>query len=319
MSKRRRFRRSLAVLILLVLVLVGGWTGAWYLLAGRLADHLASWESQAQAAGFTIRHDPPVRTGWPMAAGIRLTNVSVQVSRSYLPGGGVWQAGQVTLALDIRHTGNLFIGIDGRQSVTLGQNPPIAFQAQTMTALAALLPGDRLGLIRGNASAILAAWPAGSGKVQPVSIASIAAALNAAGPDLTLAAQLHDIGLPRSHMAALGNPAFLSFDTVVSGLPAKPSLTLRAFHLDDGPLTLNATGQFDLAADRKLQGMVNVTAQGLDQAMLTLAEAKVMTKPEARAMTAVASLVMAPNRAAPLILDDGLVRLGPIPLFRWPQ
>ncbi|MCB8875119.1 DUF2125 domain-containing protein [Acidisoma silvae] len=319
MSKRRRFRRAFLVLIFLLLVLVGGWTGVWYLLAGRLADNLTAWESQAQAAGFVIRHDPPVRTGWPMAAGIRLTHVSVEADQAALPGGAVWQAAQVTLARDIRHSGDLFIGIDGRQSIALGHKPPVAFQAQKMAALAALLPDGRLGLIQGNASAILAAWPAGEGKVQPVSITAMAAALQADGPETVLAMQLQGIGLPRSHMGALGNPKFLSFDTVISGPSAAPQLALCAFTLEDGPLTLNATGRLALAARQKPKGLLSVSAKGLNVALEKLADEKVMTRAEARAMGAVAGLVMTADMPAALSLDDGLVRLGPIPLFRWPQ
>lgn len=319
MSKRRRFRRFVAVLILLLLVLAGGWTAIWYLVAGQLADRLAGWERTAAAAGITIRHDPPVRTGWPMAAGIRLTHVSVQGGEGYFPGGGTWRADQVVLAQDIRHVHDLFIGIDGRQSVTIGHRAPIAFQAQKMTALAALLPGGGLGLVQGNASAILAAWPAGGGRVAPVSIGSLAAAVNVDGGPLTVAAQLRDITLPRSHMAALGNPALLSFDGMVTGTAAAPHLALRAFTLEDGPLVMKATGQFELAHDRKPRGRLAVSAIGLEQGLQRLAQAKVMTMAEARALGGVASLVMAPNRPAPLTLDDGLVRLGPIPLFHWPQ
>lgn len=319
MSKRRRFRRFVAVLILLLLVLAGGWTAIWYLVAGQLADRLASWERSATAAGITIRHDPPVRTGWPMAAGIRLTHVSVQGGDAYLPGGGSWQADQVVLAQDIRHVHDVFIGIDGRQSVTLGHRPPIAFQAQKMAALGALLPGGGLGLVQGSASAILAAWPAGGGRVQPVTIASVAAAVNADDASLTVAAQLHGVGLPRSHIAALGNPALLSFDAVVAGTARDPRLTLRAFTLEDGPLVVKATGRFDRAIDRKPRGKLAVTATGLEQGLQRLAVGKVMTMAEARALGGVAALVMAPNRPASLSLDDGLVRLGPIPLFRWPQ
>lgn len=319
MSKRRRFRRFFAVLILLLLVVAGGWTAIWYLAAGRLADRLAGWERAAAAAGVTIQHDPLVRTGWPMAAGIRLTHVSIQGGADYLAGGGTWQADQVVLARDIRHVHDLFIGIDGRQSVTIGHRPPIAFQAQKMTALGALRPGGGLGLVQGSASAILAAWPASAGRFLPVSIASVAAAVNAGDASLTLAAQLHDIGLPRSHMAALGNPALLAVDGVVTGTVAMPRLVLRAFTLEDGPLVVKATGQFDRAGDRKPHGTLAVTATGLDQGLQRLAAAKVMTVAEARALGGVADLVMAPNRPASLTLDDGLVRLGPIPLFRWPQ
>lgn len=319
MSKRRRFRRAFLVLILLLLVLAGGWTGVWYLLAGRLADRLALWDQQAQAAGFTIHHDAPVRTGWPMAAGIRLTHVTVQADDATLPGGVTWQAAQVTLARDIRHAGDLFIGVDGRQSLAIGARAPIAFQAKKMAALAAMLPSGGLGLIQGSATAILVAWPAGPGRVQPVSISAMAAALQSQGDATVIAAQLHDIGLPPSHMAALGTPSLLAFDGVIAGSAAERRLDLRTFTLADGPLTLKAAGQFTQAAGLRPQGSLAVTATGFDQALLKLAAAKVMTAAEARAMTAVASLVMPPNHPATLTLHDQHVSLGPIPLFRWPQ
>jgi hypothetical protein len=346
MSKRRRYRRSLAVLILLLILLCGAWTGVWYFAAGRMADRLAAWEQSATAAGFTIRHDPPVKTGWPMAAGIRLAHFSITGGGAYLPGGLSWQAGQVTLARDIRHLGVVFIGVDSRQLLQIGARPPIAFQARRMMAQAGLLPGNQLGLIQAHATGVLAAWPAGQGKPLPVSIAEVAAAVRADGaaapdqPALIVAAELHDIGLPRSHMAALGNPRLLSFDADLSGPVPPPAagqspagatrawaaaggrLTLRAFQLVDGPLTLGGKGHLQLTPDLEPRGALTLDARGLGPALDRLAEARVMTAPEARAMKAVTSL-LAPRQNEPLVapftLDKGLVRLGTIPLFHWPQ
>ncbi len=344
MSKRRRFRRSLVVLTLLLILIGGAWTAVWFVVAGRVAGALAAWEAQARAAGFTIRHDPPVKTGWPMAAGIRLAHFSISGGRAYLPGGFSWAAGQVTVARDIRHLDVVFIGVDSRQLLQLAARPAIAFQAKRMMAEAELLPGGGFGLIQAHATGILAAWPVRGAAPLPVAIANMAAAVRmdaSAAPDrpaVILAAELHGIGLPRSHMAALGAPRLLSFDAALSGPVSPPggaqgsaaalwakaggSLSLRAFRLEDGPLTLSGTGRAELAPDLKPRAQLTLQARGLAPALNRLAAARVMTVPEAQAMTAVASL-LAPRPDEPLVapftLDNGLVRLGAIPLFRWPQ
>lgn len=343
MKTRRSLKRFLILLVLLLVVVAAGWTGAWYVVSGRLIAHEAAWEEARRAEGWTIRHDAPRRTGWPMAAGVAFDDLSVSGGQAYLPGGLAWTATSLTLALDIRHPNELSLAVSGRQSLSLAGRPPLAFQARRMRGAAALLPGDRLGLMQGEAEGVLAAVPVG-GKPAAASIARLALAAQfdggagAGAPALLLAGELHGIHLPPSHIAALGNPAQLAFDLAFSGpVPARAAqssaeanaaawsraggrMTLRRFHLQDGPLTLEAEGGFALDADLQIGGQVQARAQGLDQTLTRLAEAGVMTAPEARSMAAMFGLLahatgQGAALALPVSLHDGKVSLGPIPLL----
>ena len=198
MKKRRSLKRFLVVLLLLLAVAGAAWTGLWYLVSGRLIAHVLTWEEARRAEGWTISHAPPRRAGWPMAAGVRLAGLSVSGGRAYLPGGVTWTAGGLTLALDIRHPNALFLGATGRQSLVLGQGPALTFQAKRFTGRAALLAGDRLGLMQFEVRGLLAGWPTGAGR-KPVAIHHLAAAVrvdggaDAAGEAVALAAELHGI------------------------------------------------------------------------------------------------------------------------------
>jgi len=347
MKKRRSLKRFLVLLILLLLVAGGAWTGIWYIVSGRLITHVLAWEQARQAEGWTIRHDPPRRTGWPMAAGVALANVSLSGGSAYVPGGMRWAAGSITLALDIRHPNALSLAVTGRQVLTIDSGQPLAFQAKRFTGQAALLPGDRVGLMQFAAEDLLAAVPGQDphqGQVRPASIARLAAALrfhaaaDAKAPALAVAAEFHDIRLPPSHMAALGNPSLLAFDLAFSGpvpvqaaaasaakngaawVRAGGSMTLNRFHLADGPLTLDAQGLFGLDSSLRPEGQVTVQARGLGPTLDRLAARHVMTVPEARAMIAVLGILTPASGtgvlAAPVTLHDGDVNLGPIPLLR---
>lgn len=345
MKKRRSLKRFLLLFMLLLVLAGGGWTGVWYVVSGRLISHVLAWEQARQEEGWTIRHDPPRRTGWPMAAGVTLGNVSLSGGSAYVPGGMTWGAGALTLALDIRHPNDLSLAVSGRQTLGLGQNRPLLFQARRFTGQAALLPGDRLGLMQFAAEDLLAAVPGQNQKqVRPASIGRLAGALRfdgAAGagqPALAMAAEFHDIHLPPSHMAALGDPSLLSFDLAFSGpLPPQAAsgsavangaawaragghLTLNRFHLADGPLTLDAQGLFGLDPTLLPDGQAKIQARGLALALDRLAAKHVMTVPEARAMIAMLDLLTPASGSgvltAPVTLHDGDVNLGPIPLLR---
>ena len=348
MSKRRSLRRSLAVLILLLILLGAGWTGLWYLVAGRLAAHVASWEQQERAQGWTIAHGTPRRTGWPMAAGITLPDVSVSGGAQYLPGGVAWQTGSVTLALDIRHPNALFIGINGRESLKVAGGPTMPFQATKFIGRMALLPGDRPGLVQLHAMDLLVALTKADGTPEPFSIGELAAAVQADGradaqaDALVVAATMTDVDLPPNLLPGFARSLqTAAFDIAISGpLPAGGtaadapaataaawqkaggSLALRLLHVADGRLTLDGQGRFQLDAFLRPAGSMTVTVAGLDETLDRLAKNGVLSRQEAIAITAMLGLMMRPPEPhllqAPLSLREGLVSLGEIPVVRLP-
>jgi hypothetical protein len=347
MSKRRRLRRFLAVLILPLILLAVGWTAIWYVMAGRVAAHVLAWEQQQRAQGWTIIHGPPRRGGWPMAAGVTLPRIAISGGAQYLPSGLVWQAGALTVALDIRHLGALYWGVTGRQSLGFGKAPAIPFQATTFAGQVKLSPAARPPLFQLHAAGLIAAIMAADGTRQPLSIATLDAAeaadgtADVTGNALVLAATMTGVGLPPHLLPALGQHLLsLSFDMALSGpVPtegpapqpaalatawrnAGGSLALRAFHLEDGPLTVNGQGRFQLDAFLRPEGTAALHLGGLDETMDRLAENGTLTPLEARAIRAMLGLMMRPPGAdaldAPVSLRDGLISLGAIPLLRLP-
>ena len=347
MSKRRRLRRFLAVLILLAVIVVAGWTGLWYVIAGRLADHVLAWEQQQRSEGWTITQGTPSRTGWPMAAGIILPDVAVSGGDQYLRGGVAWRAAALTLALDIRHPNDLYLGMSGRQTVAAAGGPAVPFQAAKMAGRVALLPGDRPGLLQLSASGLIAAVTPAGGRPEPLSIARLDAAAHADGTAgasadaLTLAAQMTGVTLPAYLSPGIGRKMqSLSFNLALSGpVPAtagKPdpaatatvwrnaggSLALRALHLADGPLTVDTEGRFQLDGRLRPEGGLTVRVQGLDETIDGLAARHVLSRTEVRALLAMLGLMMRPPDPAilqaPLRLRGGVISLGPVPLVRLP-
>jgi hypothetical protein len=344
MRKRRRLWRFPAILILLLILLAAGWTGVWYVAAGRVSANLLAWERQQRAQGWTITHGQPRRTGWPMAAGVRLPGIRVSGGAQSMPGGLVWQAEGLTLAVDIRHLGKLYWGVIGRQSLAVAQGPAIPFQATTFAGQVALSPGDGARLLQLHAAGLIAAIRAADGTPQPLSVGTLDAAVSgdgaadAAGNALIVAARMTGVGLPPHLLPVLGRSLeSLSFDAAMSGpVPATPdpragatawrnaggSLALRALHLADGPLTLSGQGRFQLDAFLRPEGTVALHLAGLHDKVERLVAQGTLTRPEATAILAMLGLMMRPAGAdaldAPVSLRDGLISLGAIPLLRLP-
>jgi hypothetical protein len=352
MSKRRRLRRSLVALLLPAILLAVGWTGLWYVLAGRVAAQVMAWEQQQRGRGWVMTQGTPRRSGWPMAAGVTLPDVAISGGARLLPGGLAWHADSLKLAVDIRHLHDLYFGVTGRQTLSLAGAPAIPFQAAAFAGQLGLAPGPNAGLLQLHASGLIAAIATAGGRASPVPIAVLDAAVlaaGAAGADgqaLALAATASDIGLPPHLLPGLGRSVRrLSFDAAISGpLPASDaasdpvaaatawhraggSLALRALHLSYGPLTLDGAGQLQLDDALRPEGSVMLHVSGLDGTLDAFADHGTLTRPEARAIRAMLGLMMRPPGtdvpgadalAAPLSLHAGVVSLGAIPLFRAP-
>jgi hypothetical protein len=345
MGKRRRFRRVLAAIILVLILLGAGWTGLWFIIAGRLEDHLASWEQQQRAAGWVISHGAPSRTGWPMAAGITLPDIAITGAEGAIPGGLAWSAGALTLALDIRHPNDLFLAVAGKQQLRIMGSEPIPLQATKLIGRVTLLPGGRPGLIQLHATGVLAALDDGTpGGAVPLTIGDVAAALRVdvgaqAGWDAVAAAVTATaIGLPPRFARALGPTVqTLAFDAALSGpVPdaaeaaatakawrdAGGTFSLRLLHLLYGPLNIDGAGSFQLDATLRPAGSVTIHATGLAPSLDRLAVARDIPHSVAVAVKAMLGLLVTPPGAstgvldARLILRDGLISLGVVPLLR---
>ncbi|MBS7812428.1 DUF2125 domain-containing protein [Roseococcus pinisoli] len=101
-------KKWLAVLVVLIALAGGGAYFVWHEATARLEVELARWTRARTAEGWRITHAPPIHTGFPFSAGLRLDQL-----RAESPMGLGWQAERLTLALvpqDIRQLRVVFGG-----------------------------------------------------------------------------------------------------------------------------------------------------------------------------------------------------------------
>ncbi|WP_158806622.1 MULTISPECIES: DUF2125 domain-containing protein [unclassified Acidisoma] len=347
MRRRRPLRRVLAGLILLVLLAVAGWTGAWLWVADRMNTHLAAWEAEQRSAGWTIAHGTPTRAGWPFAAALILPDLNIVGPQNMVPGGITWTADRLTLALDIRHPDDLYLAATGRQTLAIAGSGPIPFAAERLVAHAALQPGGAPTAATFRARQLLAAFPNAAATPSSLAIADMVGTLSvdrSAGRDRAAIAMLvsaSDIDLPEKNGLGLGRRvAALAGAVGISGPTAMPggapmtlaawrdsggSLDLRLLRLDYGPLAASGEGQISLGATLQPEGTARLHATGVDAAIEYLIHSHVLKRPAATALRAMLGLLISPSASAtpsalnvPLTLKSGAVSLGSVPVLRVP-
>jgi hypothetical protein len=345
MRRRRPLRRVLAGLILLLLLAVAGWTGAWLWVADRMNTHLAAWEAEQRSAGWTIAHGTPTRAGWPFAAALILPDLNIVGPQNMIPAGITWTADRLTLALDIRHPNDLYLAATGRQSLNIAGSGPIPFAAERLVAHAALQPGGAPTAATFRARQLLAALP----NTQPSSlaVAELVGTLSVdrtAGRDraaIAVVFSASDIDLPEKNGLGLGRRvSALAGAAGMTGPTAMPdgspmtiagwrdgggSLDLRLLRLDYGPLAASGDGQIALGPTLQPEGKARLHAIGVDAAIEDLIHTRVLKRPAATALRAMLGLLIRPSTSAtpavmdvPLTLKSGIVSLGTVPVLRLP-
>ena len=73
----RRSGCGVPALLLLILVVVGGWSGYWFYLSSQIRQGLAQTETRLEAAGWRIAHGEPRIDGWPFRIQVVMDDVEV--------------------------------------------------------------------------------------------------------------------------------------------------------------------------------------------------------------------------------------------------
>lgn len=73
----RRSGCGIPGLFLLILLVVGGWSGYWFYLSSQIREGLAQTETRLEAAGWRIEHGEPRIDGWPFRIRVVLDDVEV--------------------------------------------------------------------------------------------------------------------------------------------------------------------------------------------------------------------------------------------------
>lgn len=73
----RRSGCGIPGLFLLILLVVGGWSGYWFYLSSQIRQGLAQTETRLEAAGWRIEHGEPRIDGWPFHIQVVMDDVEV--------------------------------------------------------------------------------------------------------------------------------------------------------------------------------------------------------------------------------------------------
>lgn len=322
----------------------------WRELERRVEQGLAQWVADERAAGWQVRIGATARRGYPLAARLLATDVSLEGGTDALPGGLAWHADQVALSIRLFDPRRLAIEPAGTGTLRLSLLPPIAYTAERIQAEIPFEPGAKahqLSVRADNLRAGLAPGGAGGQSEPRFTIGLLQAAADRApapapgAPALGLALSAEAIGLPAGAGRLLGGHiSSLSLDATLIGAPPAMaglarrasawrdgggSLAVRHLALGWGPLGL--TGQGTAGLDAHLQPIVTGSARavGYAETLDKLAAGGLITAGAATTVKALASLMARVPQGGgpaeievPLSVKDGMLSIRQIPLTRIP-
>ena len=327
-------RRALTIVLpcLLLAVLIGGHTAAWFAASRYLGTGFDAWVAQRRAAGWQVAAGTPVRGGWPLAATLTVPDLTLEAGPEGAPGRVSWHAGLVVLSLAATSPDRLGIDLAGAQSLRIAPGPEVGFSADRLhveVTLARAAPARTVGLeVRGL-------------RAQGMAMGLLTGQV-VAGEAVTLTLSAEAIDLPPEMNWAFGpHISSVAVDaTVRGGLPPPGALPAMAEAWRDadgvvdvthmalgwGPLGVAATGQGRLDEHLQPAGTADLHVIGYTKALEALAGQHVISKDAARAATAVLTLLSrapqdggAPEVQVPLVLKDRMVLMGKTPLVRVPD
>ena len=327
-----RSRRLLGATSLLLALVLGLDTVVWEVATHRLLRAYDRWQTALAPKGWQVTSAPPVATGWPLAARLRLDGIRLGEAA---PAGFAWTAAHVSFGVSLLHPHQIAVQPDGAQTMAGPGLAPLQFHAEQMTAVLPLsapiqsaeATATKLTIATPKGDAIVsqsrldASWQPGAAQLRFV-----------AGPGT----------LPAGHRWGLGQTVgaftleLIAHGPWPSGSPAHAagawrdsggSIDLTHVALRWGALDATGTGQARLDSALQPTATLNLKVANPEAALSTLADAGAITRNVATAANAVLTLLELPARLAgrpgvldlPLSLNDGTVALGQIPVARVPK
>ena len=329
-KRRGRFPLWLGAALLL---LVAGWSAAWYVLAGRIDAEADRW--LAREAEQDRRHDCADRRvgGFPfrLEIGCRSVTSTVPANRGEL----VVRTGAVRAVAQVYSPGHVIAEFDSPVAITspdLGAVTATFALAQasyrgTLDAMTQLsLVVDGLGVRLGEA-----AEPASTAAhVELHARPTPGRPANARDFDVALAAEALRVGPSAPAKLALQTTAFAvpdrwrgAADTLRDWQARGGRLGLSAGRAEIGKVLAQGTGSATLGADGRPNGRVELDVVGLDQLSallpgLGLGNAGTLVGTGLAFLGAPAKIDGRNATRLNLTFDDGRARLGPIALGRVP-
>lgn len=337
MRRLPRRRLSLAAAAILV-VLAGAHTLLWRWAVAQVAAETLAWAAAERAQGWIISFDPPQPEGWPMAAQVRLAQVSLGPAN----GGGVtYQADAARIGVALLQPRMLRVEMLGQQRLRVGTGPEIGFtaaRAEITMPLAQNQQPDRLDLLVTGVSGTTTWTTAANLAPRPAAFAVRQARLQAEG--LTGAAQhvtlaIDAIDLPADTALAAMGPGIqrVGLDATISRPLADPvawrdgggKVDVARMTLDWGRLSVAADAAMQLDAGLQPSGAGHARLSGTGETLDALVSGRVLAARPATAAKAVLALLSRPQDSGPPVVDvpftlkDRTLRIGSIPITRLPE
>lgn len=127
--------RLLAIVLLLVLILVGGYTAWWFHLADRLASRVDGWIADGKPAGITVQPGAVSRAGFPFQVALRFDKPVIAHEDPAVR--WTWRSDALTVAVSPFRPGRVTLASVGTSEVALSRAPlPAAGMAAVNGAIA---------------------------------------------------------------------------------------------------------------------------------------------------------------------------------------
>jgi len=338
LPKPRRRRALFGLLILLVLI-VGGISIYWYVVARQVSAGYLAWVAARRAEGWTVSSAAgPTLAGWPRMGGVDVVDFRIAGGEPDVPRGMSWQAEHLLVGLDLLHPDHVDVLASGEQRIGQIGTPGVPYTTELMrlrvplrsaaptaevTVRALRVGAD--GLAIGAARALLTADP-NAGKAQ----AAVSVSLDT-----------QEIVLPAQVNWPLGRRiASLSGDVAIDGPIPPPrgfvadarawrdgggAVDLRRVDLRWGPLDGSLSGTASLDPDLQLVASGAVRASNYAETLDVLAERRIIGADAALAAKAVLSLLASVPAGGgpaevevPFTIGDRVVAVRGIPLVKLP-
>lgn len=289
---RRMFRTTrlgLIAAVLLVAVLLGGYTAYWIIAAGKLKDGATAWAEAMRGQGLDATWQSSRVAGYPFSFRLELTDLRLRGTAS--AGDFDLQALAVTGdagPLDFRDW--TVTAPQGLDTVLANRQVPLArIAAGSATGAVSVAPagGTTVWLNLKDAKVEPAGEPAGRVTAATADFWAILPGQPAQGDSdrsLGLAADLHEIGVPAAPAPFTGKIDGLGFGLSVTGtIPAAPArqaadawrrgggtVELEHVDLDWGGMRINGSGTLALDNDLQPIGAFSGAVEGYDRLLAAL-------------------------------------------------
>jgi hypothetical protein len=332
-------KRVLLIFLVTAAVAIAALSGYWVWWAGQLERGIAQWREQQRARGYEISYQGPALSGFPLAHVARFEAPSLRA-----PDGASWQGPAVVARAPLWDPRRIALSVPGRhllEGANAGAVSSVVLDSREAEAVVRVGSDGRLAsmevAMRGLEISTAPFGPIASDRLDLRLAPSYETATGRlSGTDF--AVEVVELRVP----AALAEPleptagriaAVGRLDGVVPAV--EPRLALAAWRDNGGalafesleidwpPLGAGATGRLVLDDRLRPQGELAAQIAGLPALLDRLAEVGRLTPQQAsNTKLAVLAFAGAPDAngrrvlAVPVILQAGILYLGPIPLGR---